>query len=277
MLRFTKVPKKDGRETIFILETGSPRGEFRETVRKYVNGLLNSHGGVLYFGTDINGTATGVPISRKGEDEYKLAVDHTIGSFSPFIGSSLYKLSFIDLVEKNNRYCDYKIIELKVSVGELGEIYEDGFKKVYIVDTGDLIGPLYPQELKELILLKYKESIEGAEEALKFTTPNLAAVRAKAKIAKSAHKPLKQPLKPIQKLPDIIELDTPSPVKQKVSCNDKKDKENAENVPPPLPPCVQEEVPPPPPPCVQEEEERRIGSENVAKRTLVNYNDSFNF
>ena len=116
-------------------------------------------------------------------------VGHTIGSYQPFISANLYKLTVIDLVENNNGYCDYKLIELKVSVCDLGEIYEDGFKKVYIVDTGDLIGPLYPQELKELILLKYKESIEGAVEALKFTTPNLAAVRAKAKIAKSVHKP----------------------------------------------------------------------------------------
>ena len=79
-------------------------------------------------------------------------------------------------------------------------------------DTGDLIGPLYPQELKELILLKYKESMEGAEEALKFTTPNLAAVRAKAKIAKSVHKPQKSTL---EKIPKVINLDTPSPVKEK--------------------------------------------------------------
>ena len=29
--------------------------------------------------------------------------------------------------------------------------------QVYLVDASRLIGPLYPQELKELILLKYKE------------------------------------------------------------------------------------------------------------------------
>ena len=31
------------------------------------------------------------------------------------------------------------------------------FQKSYIVDTGSLIGPLHTQELKELILLKYKD------------------------------------------------------------------------------------------------------------------------
>ena len=56
-------------------------------------------------------------------------VGHTIGSYQPFISANLYKLTVIDLVENNNRgYCDYKLIELKVSVGDLGEIYEDGFK-----------------------------------------------------------------------------------------------------------------------------------------------------
>ena len=148
-----------------------------------MNAFLNSHGGVLYLGVAPNGSIIGSRISRKDEDEYRLAVDHTIGSFQPFIAASLYRLSFLPMEydKRDGVTSDHKVIILKVSVGDIGEIYENGCSKVFIIDEGNLIGPLYPQELKELILLKYKVNIEGAEEAKKYTTPNLAAVRASAR------------------------------------------------------------------------------------------------
>ena len=177
--RFTFMQIKDGRETVFIRETGNAKG-FKDSVRKYANGLLNSHGGIIYFGIDPNATIIGMKISRKEEDDFRLSIDHTIGSFQPFISGNLYRLTFIPL-QVQNQVSDYKVIELKVSVGEIGEIYEDGLSKVYIIDATSLIGPLFPQELKELIILKYKESIEGAEEANKYMTPHLAVARATAK------------------------------------------------------------------------------------------------
>ena len=181
--RFSLMQIKDGRETVFIRETGCAKGLFKDTVRKYANGLLNSHGGIIYFGIDPNGTIVGMKISRKEEDDFRLSIDHTIGSFQPFISGNLYRLTFIPL-QVQNQVSDYKVIELKVSVGEIGEIYEDGLSKVYIIDSSSLIGPLYPQELKELIILKYKESMEGAEEANKYMTPHLAVARATAKSRK---------------------------------------------------------------------------------------------
>ena len=36
--RFTKMEKKDGRETIYIRKTVNAKGEFKEKVRKYANG-----------------------------------------------------------------------------------------------------------------------------------------------------------------------------------------------------------------------------------------------
>ena len=102
------------------------------------------------------------------------------GSFQPFISATHYRVSFIEVTDKPST-TNLKIIEIKVSVGDLGEIYEDGMFSVYIIDNKNLIGPLLPQELKELIILKYKDSIEGAEEARRYATPNLAIARETAK------------------------------------------------------------------------------------------------
>ena len=184
--RFDKMPVRNGRETIFLKETGHCRSLFKVHVRKLVNGLLNSHGGVIYFGVNLEGIITGLHISRKDEDEYRLAVDHTISKFLPLVGANLYRLSFLTLQERNhhNDVSSYKIIELKVSVGNLGDIYEDGDAKVFIMDNLSLIGPLHPQELRELILLKHKEAMEGTEEVAKFATPHLEQARNKVRSKK---------------------------------------------------------------------------------------------
>lgn len=210
--KFNVLKVKEGRETVFIKEIGYPKGQFKEDVRRYANGLLNSHGGVIYFGVNSCGQVLGSRISRKDEDDYRLAVDHAFGSFQPFVTASHYRLSFLEVKDGSRTNT---IIELKVSVGEIGEIYEDGCLKVYLVDAGSLIGPLYPQELKELILLKYKESLEGAEQAARFATPNLAVAREKAKKKSEADK-----LRINRGLEKIIEDEDESkrsPLKSKVS------------------------------------------------------------
>jgi len=123
----------------------------------------------------------GVSMNRKDEDEYRLMCDRTIGSFMPLVGMGNYSLKFWPVLKKGSS--DYKVVELKVSVGQKGEIYEDGLMKVYLVDTGLLIGPLHPQEIKELVLLKHKENIEGAEEARRFMTPAITEAKAKARVS----------------------------------------------------------------------------------------------
>ncbi|XP_066931959.1 microtubule-associated protein RP/EB family member 1-like [Clytia hemisphaerica] len=178
MRRFSKIESKAGRETIFIETIGFAKGAFQEEVRLWSNGLLNSHGGVIYFGVNSSGIIKGKLISRKEEDDLRLAVDRTFGHFQPFVSSQHYRLSFVPLDG------GYRYIELKVSIGEMGEIYEDGRQQVYIIDAAKLIGPLHPQELQELILLKYKQSIEGAEEAAKYCTPNLHRAKSLARTAK---------------------------------------------------------------------------------------------
>lgn len=185
--RFDKLPLREGRETILVREPGMAKGEFKVHVRKLVNGLLNSHGGVIYFGVDNTSIMTGIRINRKEEDDFRLAVDHTIGAFMPLVPNDLYRLTFLPLKEKNRVHdeSNLKLIELKVSVGKMGEIYDDGTHSVYIIDTSIVIGPLHPQELRELILLKYKECMEGAEEVKKFATPNLAVARTTGRIPKS--------------------------------------------------------------------------------------------
>ena len=149
----------------------------------YANGLLNSQIDVIYFGVTKTGIAGGIVISHKQEDEYRLACDRVISNFEPFVSANHYRLTFLS-IENNRGQSRLMIIELKVSVGDLGEIYEDGHQKVYLVDETIKIGPLDPQEIKELVLLKYKESIEGAEEANNLLTPHLMKARQSTKINK---------------------------------------------------------------------------------------------
>ena len=180
--RYDKMPVRADRETVFVKETGNCKSQFKVHVRNLVNGLLNSHGGVVYFGVTNEGIMTGLRISRKEEDDFRLAVDHTIGRFLPLVSADLYRLTFITLRGRGHHDdVSHKIIELKVSVGKVGEIYEDGEGKVVIIDKGLVIGPLHPQELRELVLLKYKEAMEGAEEVAKFATPHLAKEKAAAR------------------------------------------------------------------------------------------------
>ena len=85
---------KTGRENIFIEHIGSPTGVFANDVRMYANGLLNSQSGAIYFGVTKIGIAGGLIISRKQEDEYRLACDRVISNFAPFVSANHYRLTF---------------------------------------------------------------------------------------------------------------------------------------------------------------------------------------
>ena len=41
----------------------------------------------------------------------------------------------------------------------IGEMYMNGSEKVYVVRQRDFFGPLIPQEIKELVLAKYREDL----------------------------------------------------------------------------------------------------------------------
>jgi len=179
LIRYTKIEEKTGRETVFFPTLTS---NYQQQIRMYANGLLNSHGGVIYIGVGTQGLVTGLSISRKDEDRYRLAIDRVFSCFQPFVSSQHYRLNFLEVTDSSSK-SNFVVIEIKVSVGDIGEIYEDGQQSVYLVDEKVLIGPLFPQELKELILLKYKEVIEGAEEVNRYLTPNLATARKQAKIS----------------------------------------------------------------------------------------------
>ncbi|XP_065651821.1 uncharacterized protein LOC100215136 isoform X4 [Hydra vulgaris] len=182
--RYSNIKVKEGREVVFLESIGYPSGSFKDKVRSYCNAFLNSHGGILYFGCGSDGCIYGGNITRKTEDDYRLAFDSVVRNFVPFVPVDKYRLSFLFIENEK----DLAIIEIKVSIGDVGEIYEDGLCNVYIIDCGSLVGPLYPQELRELILLKYKESVEGAEEVKKFFTPNIIQAREKAKLTSQKRK-----------------------------------------------------------------------------------------
>ena len=107
--RLSFMTSKEGRETVFIRNAGHPKDMFNDLVRKNVNGLLNSHGEVIYVGVVPDRNIVGLRINRKGEEDFRLSVDHTIGSFMPFVSAKVliilkYKES-IERDEEVKKYC----------------------------------------------------------------------------------------------------------------------------------------------------------------------------
>ena len=45
------------------------------------------------------------------------------------------------------------------SSSNLGEIYMNSMEQVYVVRQRDFFGPLIPQEIKELVLARYRKEI----------------------------------------------------------------------------------------------------------------------
>ena len=54
---------------------------------------------------------------------------------------------------------DSKAIFFKMGAAPIGEMYMNGSEKVYVVRQRDFFGPLIPQEIKELVLAKYREDL----------------------------------------------------------------------------------------------------------------------
>ena len=67
---------------------------FREVIGPMFCGLLNSHGGSLYFGVTLEGEATGADIPQKREDDLRLKIDQLVIDFHPLVPTANYTLSF---------------------------------------------------------------------------------------------------------------------------------------------------------------------------------------
>ncbi|XP_032226242.1 uncharacterized protein LOC116609559 [Nematostella vectensis] len=143
----------------FFSYPGFPSGAFAETVRKHANALINTNGGILVFGVNPNSEfISGIKrITRAEEDLYRLSLDREIRNFKPSVSPSLYRFSIRFL---SNSLC---LLEIRISAGPVGEMYMTGDEKVYIVKHHHLHGPLYPFEIKELVLAKYKAEIKHSQ------------------------------------------------------------------------------------------------------------------
>jgi len=157
------IKKDENKDVVFIPNTKY----FREDVQKYANGLINANGGVLFFGIKENGVVDGVYVSRKHEDEFRLTIDRVIGSFQPFYAPCNYRVIFHPIQSSMSS----KVIEIKISAGAPGQIYEDGREKIFLFSKNEILGPLWPQEIKKLVIQRFQENLDSLKGLENFTTP----------------------------------------------------------------------------------------------------------
>ncbi|GFO41383.1 schlafen-like protein 1 [Plakobranchus ocellatus] len=90
--------------------------KFRLLVGRRVCALLNSGGGVLYFGVDpSNATVKGLPISHKYEDALRLDIDRQIKLITPLVPTSAYKVNFVNvMLETGHLIPDVRVLVIEV-------------------------------------------------------------------------------------------------------------------------------------------------------------------
>lgn len=148
--------KNDGRVYFYFGKLGFPSGSFKQVLSKYVNALLNTKGGMLVFGVEPSGKIVGSNIyGRQQEDLYKLELDTEVRTTRPTVSPSLCRFVVTRLEETQN-LC---VVEIKISAGPIGEIFMNSSEQVYVIRKRLLFGPLIPQEIKDLVIAKYREEI----------------------------------------------------------------------------------------------------------------------
>ncbi|XP_019628607.1 PREDICTED: uncharacterized protein LOC109473162 [Branchiostoma belcheri] len=150
--------------------------KFCEQVGMYMGAMLNSYGGIVRWGVSRTGLAKvkviGTHCDRKLEDEYKVALDCVAKGFSPRIDPSLYRLDFVEILRKstNQPFREIRVIELRVQAGQ-ELLYMDQEQKVRVVNGSQVYGPLIPQEIKRLVLKKYRKELLDSQSLLEVITP----------------------------------------------------------------------------------------------------------
>ncbi|XP_019857449.1 PREDICTED: schlafen-like protein 1 [Amphimedon queenslandica] len=124
-------------------------------IRKYGSTFLNSGGGTLTIGIADDGTVVGVNVSSQAR--IKKVICDEFKAFKPSVGSSYYEVDFVPTDER-----DKFIIEIHVRAGEDDEIYADGEDKMYIRRDGSVQGPLWPRNIKEIVLEKFTKVLNSS-------------------------------------------------------------------------------------------------------------------
>lgn len=69
-----------------------------------------------------------------------------------------YQIRFILTKLENSPLC---VLEVKISAAPIGEMYMNSSEQVYVIRQRKLFGPLRPQEIKDLVIAKYREEISS--------------------------------------------------------------------------------------------------------------------
>ncbi|XP_028405955.1 uncharacterized protein LOC114528500 [Dendronephthya gigantea] len=152
--RGDKYKTKPGRTYFFVHNPGLADGKFTKAVEEYCNALINTNGGILVFGVDHSERVVGFDLPRSYEDSYKLYFDAAIRQMRPTIHPHQYRLDVIYI-----SYSSQAIFEIRMSAGEHEEIYENSKREMFIVKEKKLCGPLFPCEITQIVLAKYKEEL----------------------------------------------------------------------------------------------------------------------
>ncbi|XP_044170182.1 uncharacterized protein LOC114967744 [Acropora millepora] len=145
----------------FFREIGSP-SNFRKIINQHINGLLNTNGGVLVFGVEPkNARILGLQVSREGEDLLKRDLDSTLSSMCPTVSPNLCRVEVSQLQDAPRI-----VVVIKISPGPIGDLFINACQQVFIIRRRELFGPLFPQEIKELVIAKYREEISSSASLL---------------------------------------------------------------------------------------------------------------
>lgn len=123
-------------------------------IRKYGSAFLNSGGGTLALGVTDNGTVVGIFAPPPIQASIKANIKSEFKAFTPSVKEEYFEIDFIPTNKRN-----YYVLELHVRAGDETEIYSDKESKMYIRRDGSVQGPLWPRDIKEIVLEKYQKEL----------------------------------------------------------------------------------------------------------------------
>lgn len=117
---------------------------------------------VLVFGVEPkNAKILGLQVLREGEDLIKRDLDGTLSSMCPTVSPNLCRVEVSQLQDAPRI-----VVVIKISPGPIGDIFMNQWEQVFVIRRRELFGPLFPQEIKELVIAKYREEISSSASLL---------------------------------------------------------------------------------------------------------------
>lgn len=123
-------------------------------IQKYGSAFLNSGGGSLCIGVHDDGTVVGVKLYSSDRERVSRVVRDEFRHFTPPVGADLFEIEFVPC---NKR--DYFVIQIHVRAGLESEIYADRQNSMYIRRDGSVQGPLWPREIRQIVISQYMKEL----------------------------------------------------------------------------------------------------------------------